>query len=126
MTIYGRGLVKALGIEHEAAPPADASTASLAGLAPHAATLSHWTLAPTFHRDTLAYAFNARHRTFLPVATLAFVGQTVFWKQGSLMATSGISPQLTLKDGENGIEITVISADKTAVRQYALRVTLTE
>ena len=49
-----------------------AATATLAGIGPNSATLSHWTLAPEFAADTLAYAFNAANDAFLPVVTLGF------------------------------------------------------
>ena len=36
----------------------------------------------------------------------------------------GIAPTIHLKDGENGIEITVISADNRSPKRYMLRVRL--
>ena len=76
--------------------PATAATATLAGLMPHSATITHWTLAPAFDAGTLAYAFDASNDTFVPVAELGFAGQTVFWKHGSA-AYVGMAPVITLE-----------------------------
>ena len=103
-------------------PVGTAATATLAGLMPHSATLTHWTLAPVFDKDTLAYAFDSSNDTFVPVAELGFAGQTVYWKHGS-NAYVGMAPVITLESGENIITITVISADGQNVKTYTLTVT---
>ena len=103
-------------------PIGTAATATLAGLMPHSATLTHWTLAPVFDKDTLAYAFDSSNDTFVPVAELGFAGQTVYWKHGS-DAYVGMAPVITLESGENIITITVISADGQNVKTYTLTVT---
>ena len=110
------------GILPLAVPAGSAATATLAGLMPHSATLTHWTLAPAFDADTLAYAFPASNDTFVPVAELGFAGQTVYWKHGSA-AYVGMAPVITLDSGENIITITVISADGQNVKTYTLTVT---
>ena len=89
---------------------------------PHSATITHWTLAPAFDADTLAYAFDASNDTFVPVAELGFAGQTVFWKHGS-DAYVGMAPVITLSSGENAVTITVVSADGQHVKTYTLTVT---
>ena len=91
-------------------PVATAATATLAGIGPNSATLSHWTLAPAFALDTFEYAFAAANDTFLPVVTLGFPGQAVFWKHGQ-NAYEGIMPTLALASGENVIKIIVVSQD---------------
>ena len=103
------------------APATTAATATLAGLMPHSATLTHWTLAPTFAPDTFAYAFAASNDTFVPIAELGFAGQTVFWKHGS-EAYVGMAPVITLDSGENIIEITVVYADGQNVKTCTLTV----
>lgn len=103
-------------------PVGTPATATLAGLMPHSATLTHWTLAPAFDADTLAYAFDSSNDTFVPVAELGFPGQTVYWKHGST-AYVGMAPVITLESGENIITITVISADGQNVKTYTLTVT---
>ena len=99
-----------------------AATATLAGLMPHSAWTSDWTLAPTFAPDTFAYAFNALNDTFVPVAELGFAGQTVFWKHGQ-DAYTGMVPVITLNSGENIITITVVSANGQNVKTYTLTIT---
>ena len=115
--LYARDLVDDLGIGFEPAPVADASTATLSGIA----TLPHWTLSPTFHRDTLAYALTASFDQFVPIATRGFAGQTLFWKHG-LDAYVGTAPTIRLDRGGNVITITVISADEQNVKTYTLTV----
>ena len=110
------------GITAPPAPVATAATATLAGLMPHSAWTSDWTLAPTFGPDTFAYAFNALNDTFVPVAELGFAGQTVFWKHGQ-DAYVGMVPVITLNSGENVITITVVSADGQNAKTYTLTVT---
>ena len=117
--LYARDLVDDLGIGFEPAPVADAATATLAGIA----TLPHWTLSPTFHRDTLAYALTASFDQFVPIATLGYAGQTLFWTHGH-DAYVGTAPTIRLDSGENAITITVISADRQNVKTYTLTVTL--
>ena len=103
-------------------PPATAATATLAGIGPNSATLSHWTLAPVFALDTFEYAFAAANDTFLPMVTLGFAGQAVFWKHGD-NAYEGIAPTLALSSGENVIKIIVVSQDGEHVKTYTLTVT---
>ena len=111
------------GITARPAPaPVLSPLATLGGIAPNAATLSHWTLAPVFDADTLAYAFTASNAQFLPRATKGHTGQTVMWKFGSVMTDSD-GPNFTLVTGENVITITVISEDQRHSRVYTLTVT---
>ena len=120
---YARETLVADGITWPSLPAATAATATLAGLMPHGATLTHWTLrAHVFDADTLAYAFDSSNDTFVPVAELGFAGQTVFWKHGS-EAYVGMAPVITLTSGENVITITVVSADGQNVKTYTLTVT---
>ena len=120
---FGREHVATLGIVFEPPAVAGPATATLAGIRPNSATLSHWTLSPSFHRDIEAYTFDAQHETFLPVVTLGFPGQVVFWRRG-IETFFGIAPTIHLKDGANGLEVTVISADNRSLKRYFLRVTL--
>ena len=103
-------------------PAASPATATLAGIGPNSATLSHWTLAPEFAADTLAYAFPGANDAFLPVVTLGFAGQAVFWMYGD-DAQEGESPSFTLVSGENIIKIIVVSQDGENVKTYKLTVT---
>ena len=122
----GESLARAVlaedGITAPPAPVATAATATLAGLMPHSAWTSDWTLAPTFAPNTFAYAFNALNDTFVPVAELGFAGQTVFWKHGQ-DAYVGMVPVITINSGENVITITVVSADGQNAKTYTLTVT---
>ena len=47
---FAREQATDVGIGLEPAPVAGPSTATLAGIRPNSATLSHWTLSPSFHR----------------------------------------------------------------------------
>ena len=113
-----RDFLAGVGLVLETPPVADESTATLAGLALLSAPLT-----PGFEPDVLAYAFAAAHALFLPVATLSFAGQTVFWKLGREVE-EGIRPVLSLLSGENIIEIAVVSQDGLHVKTYTLTVTL--
>ena len=115
-------ILMADGITARTGPVATEATATLAGLMPHSATIAHWTLAPAFAPDTLAYAFDSSNDTFVPVAELGFAGQMVFWKHGS-DAYAALAPVITLAPGENIITITVVSADGQHVKTYTLTVT---
>ena len=115
-------ILMADGITARTGPVATEATATLAGLMPHSATVAHWTLAPAFAPDTLAYAFDSSNDTFVPVAELGFAGQMVFWKHGS-DAYAALAPVITLAPGENVITITVVSADGQHVKTYTLTVT---
>ena len=106
-------------------PVATAATATLGGIAPNSATRGHWELAPDFEANTLAYAFNSRHPSFLPFATLGHAGQTVYWKHGADVYTGEHPTGITLDTGENTITATVISEDGMHSRVYTLTVTKT-
>ena len=112
-----KGILVADGLVARPSAPTNAATTTLAGLALISATLT-----PSFHRDTLAYAFAADRALFLPVATLGFPGQSVFWKLGR-DAHEGIRPVLSLSSGMNVIKITVVSQDGEHAKVYTLTVT---
>ena len=115
---YARDLLMDDGITAPLVPTATAATATLAGIE----ILGHWTLAPVFAPDTFVYAFPVDHDTFIPIATLGFAGQTIFWKHGH-NAYVGMAPTIWLNSGENVIEATVVSQDGLHVKTYTLTVT---
>ena len=123
--LFARDFLADAGLVFETAPVATPATATLGGIRPNSATQSHWTLTPTFHADTADYRFTALNSTFLPVVTLGYVGQTVYWKRGT-DTFQGIAPNITLNAGYNVIDITVLSGDRTQLRSYRLTVTLAE
>ena len=119
---FARETLTEAGLVAPVAPVPTSATATLAGIGPNSATLSHWTLAPMFEPDTFDYAFAAANDTFLPVVTLGFAGQAVFWKYGD-DAYEGISPTIPLNSGENVIKIIVVAQDGENVKTYTLTVT---